>query len=97
LKSGCVAHPQCIDSSSSKTLGNIPCKNDTRSASASTALTQVLHQSHKVCVTNCHPSGSGERNGAQKRTKVSFSETMMQALELLRLAKRYARLRTEQL
>jgi len=31
--------------------------------------------------------GSGERNGEQKRTKVSFGRTMMQALELLQLAK----------
>jgi len=30
---------------------------------------------------------SGERNGAQRRAKVSFGKTMMQALELLQLEK----------
>jgi len=30
-------------------------------------------------------SDSGERNGARRRTKVSFCRTMMYALELLRL------------
>ena len=28
------------------------------------------------------PNGSGETNGEQRRTKVSFDRTMMQALEL---------------
>ena len=36
-----------------------------------------------------HLRSSGERNGAQRRTKVSFGRTMMQALELLRLVKRH--------
>ena len=31
----------------------------------------------------------GERNGEQRRTKISFVRTMMQALELLQLAKRH--------
>ena len=31
----------------------------------------------------------GDRNGAQERTKISFGRTMMQALELLQLAKRH--------
>jgi len=48
-----------------------------RNASASTALAQVLHWSHNVCTTNCHLHGSGERNGAQRRTKVSFGRIMM--------------------
>jgi len=30
-----------------------------------------------------------EKNGAQRRTKVSFVRTMMQALELVRLVKRH--------
>ena len=38
--------------------------------------------------SNCHLRGSGERNGAQRRTKVSFDRTMMQVLEVLRLAER---------
>ena len=65
--------------SSSNTLGNIPTKNNLRSAFARTALAQVSHQSHNVCTAN---RGSGEKNGAQMRTKVSFGRTMMQALEL---------------
>ena len=36
---------------------------------------------------NCHIHGSGERNGAQRRPKVSFTTAMIQALELLWLAK----------
>ena len=35
----------------------------------------------------CHLCGSGGRNGVQRRTKVSFGRIMMQALELLQLAK----------
>jgi len=38
---------------------------------------------------NSHLRGSGERNGAQRKTKVSFGRTMMQALELLQLVKRH--------
>jgi len=34
-----------------------------------------------------HLHNSGERNEAQRRTKLSLGRTMMQALELLRLAK----------
>jgi len=33
--------------------------------------------------------GSGNRNGVQRRTKVSFSKTMMQALKLQQLVKRH--------
>ena len=33
--------------------------------------------------------GSGEMNGEQRRTKVSFGSAMMQALEILYLAKRH--------
>ena len=39
--------------------------------------------------TNRHLCSSGERYGEQKRTKVSFGRAMMQALELLWLAKRH--------
>jgi len=38
---------------------------------------------------NCHLRGMGERNGIQRRTMVSFGRSMMQAMELLRLAKRH--------
>ena len=50
---------------------------------ASTALTLVLRRSHNVCTTNRHFCGSGERNGKQRKTKLSFGRTMMQTLELL--------------
>jgi len=44
----------------------------------------------KRCYCNLSPIlGSGEKNGEQRRAKVSFGRTMMQALELLRLAKRH--------
>ena len=51
--------------------------------SVSTALTLVSH----VRTVNRHLHGSGERNGQQGRTKVSFGRTMMQALEALWLVK----------
>jgi len=41
-----------------------------------------------VHTANRHLHSSGERNGAQRRTKVSFGKTMMQAFELLQLTKR---------
>jgi len=40
-----------------------------------------------VYTANRHLRGSGESHGKQRRTKVSFDQTMMQALELLQLAK----------
>jgi len=42
-----------------------------------------------VRTANHHLRGKRERNGIQKRKKVSFGRTMVQALELLRLAKRH--------
>jgi len=57
-----------------------PAKNNARSTPASTALT---HQSHNAHSGNRHLCGSGERNGEQRRTKVSFGRTVMQALEML--------------
>ena len=54
-------------------------KNNTRSATASPALTLALHWSHNTCTVNCHICGSGERNGAQKRTKASFSGSIYAA------------------
>ena len=70
-------------------------KNNVRSSHASSALTLVLHRSHNMHATNRHLHGSGERNGAQRRTKVSFSITMMQALELLWLAKTHVSRRSD--
>ena len=40
-----------------------------------------------TCTANHHLHGSGEKNGAQWRIKVSFGKTMMQALELRQLVK----------
>jgi len=68
--------------------------NNVRSAPASSVLTLVSDQSHDGHITNHHLCGKGERNGAKRRTKVSFSRTMMQALELLRLVKRHTSGRT---
>ena len=67
-------------------LTTFQAQNNVRSTPASSALTLVLHRSHNMHITNRHLRGSGERNGAQRRTKVSF---MMQVLELLWLAKRH--------
>jgi len=58
-------------------------KNNVRSASASTVPTQVSHRSHNSYTANHHLYNSGERTGAQRRTKLSFGRTMMQTLELL--------------
>jgi len=40
-------------------------------------------------IANHHLRGSKERNGEQRRTKVSFGRTMMRVLELQQLAKRH--------
>ena len=64
-------------------------KNNVRSTPASSALILVSHQSHNRRTTNRHLRDCGERNGAQRRTKISFGRTMMQTVELLRLAKRH--------
>jgi len=70
-------------------LGNIPSKNKVRSTPASSALALVLHQSYNVRLENCRLlHGSGERDGAQRRTKVSFRRIRMEALELLQLMNR---------
>ena len=42
-----------------------------------------------ACNTNHHLRGKGERYGAQSRKNVSLGRTMIEALELLQLAKRY--------
>ena len=62
-------------------------KNNVRNAPASSALTLVSYLGHNTHAANHHLCSSGERNGAQSRTKVSFGRTMMQALELLQLEK----------
>jgi len=64
-------------------------KNNVRSTPASTVLAQVSCRSHNTHTTNRHLCSSGERNGAQRRTKVSSGKTMMQALGLLWFAKKH--------
>jgi len=92
-KSECIALTWCIitlcfTSSSLKIWLPFQAKNNVRRPTC-TALTKVSHQSHNVHTANRHLRSKGERNGVQRRTKVSFGRTMMQALELLRLAKRH--------
>jgi len=56
------------------------------------AITAVIKSSMKPrsdATANCHLGSSGERNGEQNRTKVSFGRTMMRALELQWLTKRH--------
>ena len=57
--------------------------------SAITAVTKSSMKPQSGATSNCHLRGSEERNGEQKRTKVSFGSTMMRALKLQRLAKRH--------
>ena len=57
--------------------------------SAITAVTKSSMKPRSGATTNRHLSGSGERNGEQRRTRVSFGRTMIRALELQRLVKRH--------
>jgi len=79
----------CFASRSSNVWLPFQAKNNVTSAPVSTGLTKVSHRSHYTCTANRHLCGKGERNGIQRRTKVSFGRTMIQAMELLRLAKRH--------
>jgi len=54
-----------------------------------TAVTKSSMKPRSGATTNRHLCGSGERNQEQRKTKVSFGRTMIQALELQRLAKRH--------
>ena len=54
-----------------------------------TAVTKPSVKPRSGAAANRYLRSSGERNGEQRRTKVSFGRTMMQALELQRLAKRH--------
>ena len=60
-----------------------------RHTSAITAVTNSSMKSWCSTTANRHLRSSGQRSAEQRRTKVSFSRTMMQALELLQLAKRH--------
>ena len=57
--------------------------------SAITAVTKVSIKPRNGATANRHLCGSQERNGEQRRTKISFGRTMMQALKLQWLAKRH--------
>jgi len=57
--------------------------------SAITAVTKSSMKPWSGATANCHLHGSGERNGEQRRTKVSFGITMMRTLEQLQLVKRH--------
>ena len=57
--------------------------------SAITAVTKVSMKPRSGATANHHLRGSQERNGEQRRTKISFGRTMMRALKLQRLAKRH--------
>ena len=85
---GCIIMLRFASSSSNIWL-TFQAKSNVRTAPACTALTYVSHQSHNMRTANCHLRSKGERNGVQRRTKVSFGRTIMQALELLQLAKRH--------
>ena len=97
FKSGCLCHLitvyQVLCSISLPALQTLwatfQAKNNVRSTSASIALAQVSHRSHNTHTANRHLRSSGERNGAQRRTKVTIGRTMMQTLKLLRLVKRH--------
>jgi len=47
---------------------------------ASNAVTKNSYCSHETCAANHHLHSSGERNRAQRKTKVSFGATNKQAL-----------------
>ena len=63
-------------------------KNNISSTLASSSLTLVSHWSLNTYSANRHLHAKGERNGVPGRTKIS-GRAMMQALELLWLAKRH--------
>ena len=63
-------------------------KDSVLNTSAITAVTKVSMKPRSGATANRHLRGSQERNGEQRRTKISFGRTMMRALKLQRLAKR---------
>ena len=89
---GCVAWSWCITSDYASvlailnTLGNTPRK---RIAEEMPMLALHLPKSNNALTANYHLCSSGERNTAQRRTMINIGRTMMQALELLQLAKRH--------
>jgi len=57
--------------------------------SAITAIVKASMKPSSGATANRHLCDSEERNGEQRRTKVSFGRTMMRALKLRQLAKRH--------
>ena len=66
-------------------------KNDVRSAPASNAVPKFRTEAITCIpqIVTFKGTCRGERNGAQRRTKMSFGRTMMQALQQLQLVKRH--------
>jgi len=64
-------------------------KDSELNTSAINAITKSSTKPWSDATTNRHLCGSGERNQEQRKTKVKFGRTMIQALELQRLAKRH--------
>jgi len=56
---------------------------------AITAVTKSSMKPQSGATANRHLRSSGERNGEHRKTKVSFGRTMIRALELQQLAKKY--------
>ena len=61
------------------TSNTLETKNNVKNAATSTALTLVSLQSHNEGTANHYLRSSGGRNGAQRRTKVSFGRTSIGA------------------
>ena len=64
-------------------------KDSVLNTSVITAVTKSSMKPQSGATANCHLHGSEERNGEQRRIKISFGRTMMRALKLQRLAKRH--------
>ena len=63
--------------------------------SANNAVTKVSMKPRSSATTNCHLRGGQERNGEQRRTKISFGRTMMRALKVHAAVGEKAHLRTK--
>ena len=61
-------------------------KDSAINTSAITAVTKSFMKPWSGATANCHLCVSGERNGEQRRKKVSFDRTMMRALKLVKKA-----------
>jgi len=83
FKSGCITWLLlCLSLAVRTCYATSQAENNIRSAPASSALTVVLHWSYSELTANHCVRAKEERNRVQRRTKVSFGRTMMQAPEL---------------